>query len=81
MGENFQRLKSFPSNPTQSDISRAADALGALQKVEQALCEEETGLSKRIGLLYDKNNLLKPWAENESAFLKLNITNIKTILQ
>ena len=34
-----------------------------------------------MGLLYDKNNLLKPWAENESAFLKLNITNIKTMLQ
>ena len=35
-GKNVQTLQSFSSNPTQSHISRAAGALGALQNLEQA---------------------------------------------
>ena len=81
VGENVQRLKSFPSNPMQADIAKATGAHKALLKFEEALTTEEENLSKRLGLLYDKNDIIKPWAENESAFQKNNLIIIKKMKQ
>ena len=77
----MQRLKSFPSNPKEADIAKASGALKALLKLEETLTTEEENLSKRLGLLYDKNNIIKPWAENESAFQKNNLIIIKKMKQ
>ena len=60
-GKNVQRLKSFPSNRKQADIAKVTGALKALLKLEEALTTEEENLSKRLVLLYDKNNIIKPW--------------------
>ena len=79
--KNVQRLKSFPSNPKQADIAKATGALKALLKLEEALTTVEENLSKRLGLLYDKNNIIKPGAENESAFHKNNLIIIKKMKQ